>query len=128
MRSAHHIRQIRIDSAEALDVALIREFAEDCGIEILPRFPLWIVFVDGQPAAFYYAAQQVCIYPTVHPTRMSPRAFYEAACAIASATQDKYGNPVWLIDEHSKLNVPAILKKVGLLAKALAVYEPERGR
>jgi len=123
MRHLHHIRQIRIDDPLALEMVLVKKFAQDCEIEILPRFPLYFVFVDGELAAFYYTSQQVCIYPTVHPDRLSSRAFYEAACEIVASTGEKYANPLWLIEKGSHLNHPELLKKVGLLTKALAVYE-----
>lgn len=125
MRHSHHIRQIRIESAQALESEIVRRFAQDCGTIIEPRFPLYFVFVDGRLAAFYYLSEQACVYPTVHPDWPSPRSFYEAARAITGATQAKWGNPLWLVGSDSKLNHPELLKKVGLEARPLAVYEPE---
>jgi hypothetical protein len=123
IKRRHLVTQMRIEAPEVIEMRSLQEFAEECHTKIEPKFPLFLVFVDGQLVAFYYASPHVCIHPTVHPSRMSPRAFYEAARAIGAATVKTWGNPVWHIESSSKLNNPALLSKVGLMVRPLAVYE-----
>jgi hypothetical protein len=122
LRHHHRIQQFRVDDAQGIEMWNLAQFARECGTEIAADFPIFLVFVDGELVAYYYAYPSVSIWPTVHPDRLSPRAFYEVGKTIVAASKCAFGNPLWLIDSESKLSAPEILSKVGLYKPPLSVY------
>jgi hypothetical protein len=98
--------------------------ARECGAEISHCFPIFVVLVDGTPAAYYYASAHVTIRPTVHPNLMSPRAFLETAKLVIAVSKRTFNLPLWLIDSKSQLSDTELLAKVGLLRQDLTVWEP----
>jgi hypothetical protein len=121
----HQVQQFRIDNWAAVKHWYLDKFAKACGHEIQKDFPIFLVLVDGEAAAFYYASPHVCIWPTVHPDVMSPRAFLETARLVVATTKRTFCNPLWFIDPASVLSDPALLERVGLTKREVAVFSPE---
>lgn len=124
MRHRHNIQVFRIDNWAGVRLWYLDKFARDCGTEIARDFPIFVVLVDGAPAGFYYASPHVCIWPTVHPDSLSPRAFYETAKLVIASTKQTFCNPLWFIDPQSQLSDRTVLERVGLVEHDLAVFSP----
>jgi hypothetical protein len=98
------------------------QLAKDCGTTVEPQFPIFVVMVNGKVAAYYYAHPHVTIRPTVHPSLMTPREFLETASLVIAVSKRAFSDPLWLIDQNSKLANPEILGRVGLQKEDLAIY------
>lgn len=101
------------------------ELAKESQVEISPAFPIFVVLLNNEPIAYYYATPQVVIRPTVAPNVMTHREFYEVAKMVVATTRQVFGNPLWLVDDKSKLASPSLLAKVGLKHQALQAFEVE---
>jgi hypothetical protein len=123
----YQIEQIRLDDEDGVRMWNLDNFAAEFGHEVHRVFPIFLVLVDGELSAYYYAQPQVCIYPAVHPAKFTRRALYEVAKVIVSASKQVFGNPLWLIEKDSPAELPVMLRKVHLYRTPLRVYEvPER--
>jgi len=120
----HHVQQFRIDNWPQVKFWYLDKFARECGTEIKKDFPIFVVMVDGEPAAFYYASPHVAIWPTVHPELMSARAFLETARSVIASTKQSFCNPLWFIDPQSRLADPDLLQRVGLTKRDLSIFQP----
>ena len=102
-------------------------FADEFDHQIARIFPIFLILVDGELSAYYYAQPQVCIYPAVHPEKFTRRSFYEVSKVVVDASKQVFGNPLWLIERNSPANIPELLRKVHLYHTPLEVYQiPER--
>lgn len=119
----YQIELLRIDDEQGLQMWGLDAFAQEFGHRIRRIFPIFIVLVDGNLSAYYYAQGQVCIYPAVHPKYFTPRSFYEVSKIIVSASKMNFGNPLWLIDSESSMDRPELLEKVFLNQTTLRVYQ-----
>lgn len=120
----HCVQQFRLDDEDDFELWNLRAFAKDCEHELRPVFPIFVVLVDGELIAFYYARPQVTIRPTVAPEhRFTPRQFHDAAISVICSTARVFGEPLWLISPQSKLANPAMLSKLGLSHRSLSVFE-----
>jgi hypothetical protein len=121
----YKIEQVRIDDMEGVQKWNLEHFAAEFGHTIEPVFPIFAVFVDGELACYYYAQPQVCLYPAIHPGRMTPRMIYEVGKVIVAAAKRIFGNPLWMIEEHSPANRPVFLRRLFLRRTKLRVYETD---
>jgi hypothetical protein len=112
-----------VDAPGQLKLDTIKEFEKECGTKIEPEFPIFLVFVDSELKAYYYVSQSVVIWPTVHPGKMNPRAFYEMAKTVVAGTKRVFGNPLWMNEPSSQLDNPDLMRKVGLSRCPLSVYK-----
>ena len=117
----HTISQVRLDNWDSVKLWDLEAFAAECGHALQPVFPIFLVLVDQALAAFYYAHPVVTIRPTVHPMLLSPRAFHDAAKSVIAYTRS-FGDPLWLIDEKSKLASAPLLAKLGLEHERVSVF------
>jgi hypothetical protein len=119
----YRIEQIRLDDEDGIRMWDLDNFAAEFGHEVHRVFPIFLVLVDGELSAYYYAQPQVCIYPAVHPAKFTRRALYEVSKVVVSASKQVFGNPLWLIEQGSPAELPAMLRKVYLYRTPLRVYE-----
>jgi hypothetical protein len=123
----YHVELYRLDDEEGVRMWNLDAFAAEFGHEIKRIFPIFVVLVDGELSAYYYAQPHVVIYPAVHPKHFSPRSFYEVAKTIVDASKRTFGNPLWVVDRSSQITDPELLRKIHLVPSGVDLYEvPER--
>lgn len=120
----YKIEQLRIDDEKGIAMWNLDAFGAEFGHKIARVFPIFLVFIDGELSAYYYAQPQVCIYPAVHP-KLSPRTVYEVGKVLVAATKQVFGNPLWIADEDTPLADPARAKKFGLNFQRVHVFETD---
>ena len=122
-RLTPQIEQIRIDDELGIATYNLDGFAQEFGHEIKRVFPIFLVFVDGQLSAYYYAQGQVVIYPAVNPRLFTPRSFHYVGRTIVAASKKVFGHPLWIVSKDTPVLTESLLSKVFLRKLAVDTYE-----
>lgn len=84
-------------------------------------FPIWAITVDDQLVGWFHAHSQKVVYYNLHPTVLSPKAFYKGAHAMVGPFKAMWGDP--LIVTHDGQFPDKMLAKVCLEKFPYAVYK-----
>jgi hypothetical protein len=123
LQPRYRIEQLRIDDEEGIAMWNLDEFAAEFGHKIYRVFPIFVVLVEGELAAYYYAQARVAIYPAVHPGKFTPRSFLSVGQTIVAASKKVFGNPLWIVDRKTPVLTPEHLRKVFLIRQNVDMYE-----
>jgi hypothetical protein len=89
---------LRIDDERGIARYHVDKLSIDIwGQPVSREFPIYLVFHDGHVCGFFQAIQQVCIYPALHPERMSPREFVKVVKSLTTEMKRHAGNPIFML-------------------------------
>jgi len=109
------IALVRCDNEKDLQRWDLDKFALELTGKVCERiFPTFLVLYHGQLRGFFQVAQQLVVYPALHPDKLSPREFLKISRSVITEIKRTSGNPLFLLCDYAEKLGPKNLRRVRL--------------